>query len=102
MPIKASNMATNTANATVEYNNETVSITFYPDKFNNRIITQMDGNVEGFDKALCELIKTWDVLEDDGSMYPLTPEKLAELSFPFRVQVAKSIANIIRPNYQTA
>lgn len=102
MPLKASQMAINVAEISVEYGDSTVNVSFYPDKFNNKIIALLDGKVDGFDQALCELIKSWDVLEDDGSMTPLVPERLATLSFPFRVKVAKAITGTMRPNSQEA
>lgn len=102
MPIKASQMATNTIETTIDYEGDTVKVVFYPNKVTNKAIAQLDGDIAGFDATLAELIKEWDVLEDDGSMFALNPESLATLSFPFRVKVARGIMEAIRPNSQTA
>src|SRR5258708_3585606 len=102
MTIKASQMATNTAETAIDYEGDSVTIVFYPNKVTNKAIAQLDGNLDDFDITLCELIKSWDVLEDDGGMFPLVPESLAVLSFPFKVKVARAIMQAIRPNSQTA
>lgn len=99
MPITASHMSTNTASTSIIYEGESVNIVFYPNKVNNKAIKQLDGDIEGFDATLAELIKSWDVLEDDGSMFPPHPERLAGLSFPFRVAVARAIMKAMRPEF---
>ncbi|SRR5712692_1958163 len=97
MPITASQMALNVAETTVTYQGEDVKVVFYPDRITSKAIAQLDGSVGDFDATLADLIQSWDVLEDDGSMFPLEPARLATLSFPFRVQVARAVMRAIRP-----
>lgn len=37
--------------------------------------------VFGMYEALCEVVTRWDVVNDDGSEYPLTPENMGALNF---------------------
>lgn len=102
MPLNASQMALNIATCTVQYGNDAVEIVFYPDKMSSKIVAQLDENVEEFDRAFCELVNSWDVLEDDGSMTPLTPERLATFSIPFKWAAIRAIIGVVRPNSSMA
>lgn len=102
MPLKASNMSSNIAECEVQEGSDTVTVVFYPNKITNKIINQLDENVEGIDQSLCDVIKSWDVLEDDGSMTPLTPKRLAELSIPFKIKVARAVVRTVRPNSEAS
>jgi hypothetical protein len=41
-------------------------------------------DVYSFYKSLCEVMTKWDVVNDDGTPYPLTPEAMGELKFSFQ------------------
>ncbi len=58
---------------------------------------------QSLNQVLAELIKSWDVFEDDEQtvMFPLTPDRLAELPIPFRMAVLNAVLEDIRPNSQT-
>lgn len=44
-------------------------------------------------KVLVRLVSWWDLTEEDGSMYPITEESLANLPFTFLVEVLGAIRN---------
>lgn len=44
------------------------------------------------------IIKSWDVLEDDGSMFPIKASRFPQLPIAFRLTVLKAIMQDIRPN----
>jgi hypothetical protein len=100
MAITTAQMAAKTASVTFEYQGESVTIVYNPDKINNAIIDQLDGNSESCNQAFATIIKSWDVYEDaeQTSMFPLDAERLKELSWPFRLAVRQTITSDMRPN----
>ncbi len=109
MPVTIGQIATNTAAVTIRVGEETVTIVYYPGKVTEKAIAQMQGmatmnesNVmagfSAFNETLSHLIKSWDVMENDGvTMYPLEATRLAELPVGFRIQVIGAIMGDLRP-----
>lgn len=101
MPITASKMAANEASVTITggaLGNDSLTIVYYPNKLTAKAIVQLDQVLEGTQQTLSEVIKSWDLLADDGSMYPLDPESIAALGLPVLLLISKKIVEDMRPN----
>lgn len=98
MPITASQMAANEAALALTIEGETLNLVYYPNKLTTKAITQIDNGLDGMNQTLSEVIKSWDLLNDDGSMYPLDAESIASLGVGLLFQIARGIAQDIRPN----
>lgn len=108
MPITLAKMASNTAEVTLQIGEDTVTAVYYPSRVTEKVFAQLqsfakmteDTIIEQFgslNEMLANLIKSWDVLNEDGSMYPLTPEALADLPLFFRTTLIQAIMGDIRP-----
>jgi len=60
-----------------------------------RQLAQFDDSLQSsavVNGLLARFLVKWDVLDDDGvTMFPLTPERLSELPFPFRQQCVQAL-----------
>lgn len=109
MPITFHQIASNTATVTLHVGEETVTVVYYPGRVTEKTIktmmsfanleqAQLEEGFRSFNTVFTTLIKSWDVLEDDGeTMFPLLPERLEELPVFFRVQVVNAIMEDLRP-----
>jgi len=110
MPITLAKITSNTAEISMMVGEDTVNVTYYPGRVTEKTIAQLQGyadvNPDHFAETVHEvnvlmasLIKSWDVYEDEAQtvMFPLDPERLAELPFMFRTKVVVAIMQDIRP-----
>lgn len=111
MPITLQKIASNTAQITMAWGDDTVNLTYYPARITEKVYAQLQsfGDMEdqtldaaftGFNETLAHLIKSWDVYEDDAQtqMFPLDPQRFGELPISFRVDVMNAVLGDIRPN----
>lgn len=111
MPVSFSQIASNTASVTFSYGSSTVTAMYYPGRITDDMLALVDSiptlkessaisMVRTLNDILCEIIKEWDVYEDDKQtiMYPLDPARLGKLPLTFRVLVFNEILSDIRPN----
>jgi hypothetical protein len=116
MPISLTQIATNTATTTFYYgeNRDSITITFYPGKVTERTVAtlnqfaKMTGDslaesFAGLNSMLANLIKSWDVYEDESRsvIFPIIPDRLSELPIDFRSQVIQAIMRALRPEATT-
>jgi hypothetical protein len=110
MPITLAQMAMNTADVTLSYGNQSVTIAYYPSRITEKTFAQLksfansdvDTMMEGFaslNELIVHVVKSWDVFEDEGQtqMFPLDVERLAELPIAFRLQTINAIMKDIKP-----
>lgn len=110
MPVTLSKIANNTASVTFAYAGESVTVDYFPAKVTERTFAQIQSfaglNMDtvaasfgSFNEVLASLIKSWDVYEDEDQliMFPVTPDRLAELPIAFRLEVLQAILGDIRP-----
>ena len=111
MPISLNKIANNVANVSFVYDSETVNFSYYPARITEKTFAQLQSlesmsNIEdintGFaalNSMLAQLIKKWDVYEDDAQtvVYPLEAARLADLPIMFRMQVLGTILRDFRP-----
>ena len=98
MPVSFNQIANNTASVTVQVKNlGSATIEYYPNKLTSKYVAEIEaGNVDD-DHLLQDLIKSWDIYEDEDFtvMWPL--ERMDEFGYAFKVQVAMAIVQDIRP-----
>ncbi len=101
MPVTFSKMAANEATITMTggpLGDDSLTLTYYPNKLTKKTITQLDNGLDGLNQTLSDLIKVWDVLDEDDAMYPLNPDSLAALGIPVLIYISRAIVEDIRPN----
>jgi hypothetical protein len=110
MPVSLHQIATNTADFTLAWGEDIVHITYYPGRFTEKMVGDVqaisklneDTLVKGFqafNETLANLIKSWDVYEDEAQaiMFPIDATRFPELPLIFRMEVFYAIAGDIRP-----
>ncbi len=98
MPVTFNQIANNTANVTIQIAGlGPVTIEYYPNKITKKYAAEIEaGNVDD-SQLLIDLIKSWDIYEDDDFtvMWPLA--RMDEFGYAFKLQVAQAIVNDISP-----
>jgi hypothetical protein len=110
MPVTLSKIASNTAHVTLRVGDDSVTVVYFPSRITEKIFTQLQAfsgmnedtiteEFAAFNKMLANLIKSWDVYEDDAqtNMFPIDAERFAELPLAFRIQILQSIMGDFRP-----
>ena len=102
-------MVANSATTEVSFNGLVVKVDYFPGKVTERTIQEIrvlsqstaddiESRFSQLNMLLCGLIKSWDLTEDDGeTMFPLDPERMADLPIKFRSKLAVAILQDIRP-----
>lgn len=110
MGVTFSQIVNNTASCSFNYGDDHIEMSYYP----NRITEKTFGQLNDFAKASAEtlqesfaefngmlatLVKSWNLFEDvaETIMFPLDPERLAELPIAFRMQAMNAILGDVRP-----
>ena len=113
MPITLSALAANTATLTIPVGADTLTLTYYPNRVNEHTVAMLANfsnvnqatlteDFHEYNVSLASLIKSWDLLEDDGSMFPLDAARFAELPIALRGQVFGAIMEHLRPNVEAS
>ena len=110
MPITLAKIASNTAPVTFQFDEEAINLIYYPSRVTEKVLAQfilfegMDETnfitrFKEFNEILAQLIKWWDVYEDEEQtvMFPLEAKRLPELPLVFRLRVFREIMADIRP-----
>ena|SRR5437016_4176596 len=98
MPVTFRQIAAKEAKVTLQVGDDTVTIVYYPNKLTEKMIAQIEEGVTKDNDLLAELIKSWDVYEDDEHtvMFPL--DRINEFGLQFKQQIAVAIGEAMRPN----
>ncbi len=98
MPVTFNQIASNTASVTIPIENlGSVTIVYYPNKMTDKYVADLQaGNVDD-NTLLIDLIKSWDIYEDEDFtvMWPI--ERMDEFGYAFKVDIAMAIVNDLRP-----
>ncbi len=108
MALTLAKIATNTASVTLHYSGEDILIEYFPSRITGKMLLQMqslsrvddasvDSGFSSLTETLCHLIKSWTLFEDaeETVMYPLEPDRLAELPFDL---ISRAFTIIITDN----
>jgi hypothetical protein len=104
-------MAANTADVSLAYAGETITVTYYPARISEEMLAQLDSletmsnlssALQGFgslNNVLANLIKEWDLYEDEKMtiMIPIEPERLKALGIELLVKIFYAIITNFRP-----
>lgn len=101
MPVTFRQIASNTASVTLQFGADTITIVYYPNKLTDKMVAEINAGLTNDNQLLEDLIKSWDVYEDDEHtvMFPLN--RINEFGIPFKQQVAEAIGQHMRPNSVT-
>jgi hypothetical protein len=98
MPVTFNQIASNTARVTIQIENlGPVTIVYYPNKLSAAYVAEIKaGNVDD-SQLLQDLIKSWDIYEDDDFtvMFPLS--RMDEFGYAFKIDVAMAIVKAMSP-----
>ncbi len=112
MAVKLSDISAKCKSIQVMFDDDALNIEYYPNKITEETFEQLnalskmkeDTISESFmfyNTTLVGLMKSWDMLDDDGSILPLTAEQMIKVGIVARGKILESIMEDIRPN-QTA
>jgi hypothetical protein len=101
MPVSYAKMAANEASVTITggpLGNDSLTVVYYPNKLTPQVLIELDQVFDKMCQRFSEVVKSWDMLADDGSMYPLDPASLEALGVPVLQLIIKRIVQDTRPN----
>lgn len=125
MPVSVGQIAANTAEVKVPAGEDFVTIKYAPGQITEETFQQLlslsrlqnvsEDNIgdissifQSLNQMLVDLIKSWDLTEEDGTGVPLTVERLSgkvagvvKIPLVFRLQVAGALIGDIRPEVMT-
>lgn len=89
-----------TKTVAVEYEGETVDVTYWPAKITNQTNTDArDADASAFNAEwISRVVAKWDVIDEDGGEFPPTVENARQLESLFLVAVITAIYGDMRPN----
>jgi hypothetical protein len=109
MPISIGNIAKSRATVTRHFDEGSLTIEYDPNmitedwfarlqSFSTMTEATIAENFRSFNETLLTLIKSWDLMEDDGkTVVPLTQERLSNLPIPIRYIALDMITGDFRP-----
>lgn len=105
MGVKLSNIAANSAVVKVPAGDEEVTVEYYPGRITDdmflMVTTLQDQGAEltnEVNSTLATLVKSWDLVEDDGvTPIPLTEDGLRRVYFPFKMRILNAVMSDISP-----
>jgi hypothetical protein len=97
MPVTFRQIAANSAKVTIQTDLGPVTIEYYPNKITDALLAEIqatrDANV-----PMTEILKSWDIYEDDDFTVMFPIERVAEFGIPFKIQILEAIMETMRPN----
>jgi len=101
MPISLSQIAANTASTTLSIDGETVTVVYLPNKLTDELVAKINTDAIDDNEMFQDLIKSWDIYEDDAqtTMFPIS--RIGELGIPIKVAIAQAIVGAMSPKVET-
>lgn len=109
MPVSLNKIASNVASVTLWFGDDSLNIEYFPLRITTEMMATMAGfadmkseqavldNFQAVADMLAVVIKSWDLLEDDGQVIPLTGERIARISPVIAILIIQEIFQDIRP-----
>jgi hypothetical protein len=104
MPLSITDLAANEKNLKIPIGDDAINLVYYPNKMTSKLLLHIDEVYDGtraelgIHEALAELIKSWDLTDEEGKPYPITPASLAALGIPVLRVITQAIGTDSRPN----
>jgi hypothetical protein len=111
MPISHSQVQKDEAKVSVPMYGDTLNIVYYPSRMTDEVfikwseiqdVKSLDdakGALVNINEMLSNMIKSWDYFEDDDQtkMWPLEPDRMAELDMTFKMKCLFAMMRHVRP-----
>ena len=101
MPVTFRQIAAKTASVTLSLGDNTITIVYYPNKYTAEIMARAQDGTMTDKEFFPELIKEWDIYEDEEQTVMFPVERIDEFGIAFKREVAEAIARDILPNRLT-
>lgn len=108
MPISLADLTTATRLVAVEYDGQTVNVTYYPGRLTPAVEARLNqANADnrpagGVADELARIVAGWDVLDEKGKPAPVTADLLRDLPTRFLLALVSAIGADARPNARSA
>jgi hypothetical protein len=109
MPVSLNKIASNTATVILWFGDDSLEIAYFPLRITTEMMATMASfadmkteqavvdNFRAVADMLATIIKSWDLLEDNGEPIPLTAERIVKISPVIALMVIQAILKDIRP-----
>lgn len=101
MSLTLTQIAANTATVAVAVMGDTINVTYFPNKFTDQLVAQIESGAIDDNQMFTDLIASWDIFEDDAKTTMLAISRIDELGIPIKMQIAQAITTDIRPKVAT-
>jgi hypothetical protein len=101
MPVTFRQIAAKTASVTLSLGDNTITIVYYPNKYTPEIVARSQAGTITDKEFFPEMIKEWDIYEDEEHTVMFPIERIDEFGIPFKRAVAEAIGRDILPNLLT-
>ena len=98
MPVTFRQIAAKTASVTLSLGDNTITIVYYPNKFTEEVLAKSRAGTMTDKEFFPELIKEWDIYEDEEHTVMFPVERIDEFGIAFKREVAEAIGRDILPN----
>lgn len=100
MPISIAQLQKATRRIEVEYDGQTVGVTYCPGTLTPAYIAGLEGR--RLEEQVVELVTAWEITDDTGKDLPVSAELAAGLPLPFLAAITEAINGDLRPNGRRA
>ncbi len=98
MPVTFKQIASNTATVTLQTEDGPITIVYYPNRLTGKMRAEIEAGHTTDHQVLAQLIKSWDVYEDDEQTIMFPMERMNEFGLKFMQEVALAILRDYSPN----
>lgn len=108
MPISLAQIKGNIRTINVTYFNDNLAVTYRPSELTPQNQSAINDRIEAGDakniliETLCQVMVSWDVVDEAGVMLPITPETLAGAPGPLLLAISEAIGEDARPKPKSA
>lgn len=108
MPISLAQLKGNIRTINVTYFSDNLAVTYRPSELTPQNQSIINDKIEAGEakniliEMLCKVMITWDVVDEEGVMLPITPETLAQAPGPLLLAISEAIGEDARPKPKSA
>lgn len=108
MPVTLAELKANIRTVAVPYHEMTVIVKYRPSQLTPQNSSEIAERVERGEaknlviETLCTALVSWDIVDDTGEMYPITPESLAQLDGALLLAISEAIGQDSLPKPKSA
>lgn len=91
---------------TVSFGDEDLNLVVYPNRITGKRRRELaaldDDDTEGYAELFFDILKSWDLQDEDGKPLPFTADTVDLLSIPTTVRIFTEIGEATNPNQKTS